>query len=116
MSTEMTIADALPARASGSTRNPIYAMKMLVLPMFLLAFGFTPLLILRGRSLLDRPYLSAFPLAVIAGVVLAWKGTRGLGTSSLVRDRLQSGLHSLDSQCSSSPRSQPGRGWAPRPR
>ncbi len=80
MSTATMIAEALPTDALRRTRNVWCTVRPAVLPMSLLAFGYAPLLILRGRLLLDCPHLSAFPLAVIAGGVLAWKGARGLGT------------------------------------
>ena len=80
MSTATMIADAPPTDALRRARNAWCTARPVVLPMSLLAFGYAPLLILRGRLLMDRPHLSAFPLAVIAGGILAWKGARGLGT------------------------------------
>ena len=79
MSTAMTISKAIPFRARGRARDRWHAVRPVVLPTFLLAVGFTPLLVVRGLLLLDRPHLSAFPLTLVAGTVLAWKGTRGLG-------------------------------------
>jgi exosortase len=79
MSTDMMIAKTLLARVFGHTRMSWYTARPAVLPMCLLAFGYAPLLVMRGRLLMDCPHLSAFPLAVMAGGILASKGARGLG-------------------------------------
>jgi exosortase len=79
MSLELTLERTVPSLVMSRVRERLLAVKPLAAPIGLFLLVFAPLLVLRGRTLLDRPHLSAFPMAMIAGVVLASKAVQNLG-------------------------------------
>ena len=79
MAKEMTIAEAEKAQVSELARESSMAARPWVLPLCMLALGYAPLLVLRARTLFERPRPAALPIAVLAGLVLAWRASRRLG-------------------------------------